>query len=642
MLVILIIAMTLIAVLGASFVSFVGSKQQGFTYLLNGHRANMIAKAGVEWAIRFASEGNDVSDIENKNFVWGKPEEGSFSTSYNDDEDVLTVDGTYQGVKATITLSNFRRYLKSGDISFPLSMDSFVPVESQAGKSITVEQTGVIRLGQGVRDTFGAIWYRGSSAVGNCFDGSCDFGSGFRAYFVFQFAPNSKGDGFTFAVINGTNNTASSIGGDTKAGELMGYGGDSRSYSGDYITSFVDGSGNGLRPPKFAVEFDIFPNMGCDPCSLNSRCDLSNQHIAYVFWGDDNRIDCMDNYTRWISSFSFLANTVIYGNPTIYKYISMENFKTGLSEPNWESCTTSGSECIDNNGSGRWQFFDGSQTPVEYATNSRTYDDNRHTAGTGDNWGNSITRIGPENKRSGESYYESSYNPTAWLADRVNSFTVNHTYAYRMEVVRDRAAGTYTIKSWIIACDPTWSPSTPYEINDQVIPPENNGYNYIALTPGTSGADEPTWSTDETVTDGTAVTWAPIKKWNPATAYRSNDLVMPTVNNGYNYIARIPGTSGAAEPTWSASRTVTDGTVTWEPVPMTICSKYTNGAFGDVRSDYTADSPRLERTVTLLDTTYLDTTYNDAFDKFLFGWTTASGGATQKADVWKFRMSFRR
>jgi len=79
MLVILIIAMTLMAVLGAAFVSMVSSKQQGFILLLNGHRANMIAKAGVEWAIRFASEGNDVSG--DKNFVSGTPEEGSFSAS---------------------------------------------------------------------------------------------------------------------------------------------------------------------------------------------------------------------------------------------------------------------------------------------------------------------------------------------------------------------------------------------------------------------------------------------------------------------------------------------------------------------------------------------------------------------------------
>ena len=704
MLIILIIAMTLIAALGASFVAIVSSKQQGFTLLLNSHRADMIARAGVEWAIRFADEGNDVNG--DRNLVPGKPDEGSFSASYNDTTNVLTVDGTYQGITARTTLSNFPQYLRS-DVSLPLSMASFKPVESQAGKSITVKPTGVISFGQGASNTLGAVWYGGNSNAGNCVNGGCDFGSGFRAYFVFQFAPGSTGDGFTFAIINGTNNTASSIGGDTKAAELMAYGGDSRlsSDSGGhtYINSFVDGTGNGLRPPKFAVEFDIYPNTGCptDPCGSGSRCDPSNEHIAYVFWGNDNRIGCQDNYTRWMSSFSFLANTVIYGtigsNTYLYRLI-MNNLTTGttqptwptekgdtvtesdvqwkecswrayptsynrgevvapsasngfffresepgsqttgLGEPNWTNCVNSGAECSDY--MAKWQnaiFYGSPLLSVNYDTNSRTYDDNKHTAGTGTNAGNSTSGAGPTNTTSGDSYYTSLTNPTNWLADTVNSSTVNPTYAFRMEVVRSSAAGTYRIRSWISKpCDPTWSASTAYAVDDQVKPTANNGYYYTARTAGTSGDKEPTWPKSGTVADGT-VTWAPIGKWNASTAYAVDDQVKPTANNGYYYTARTAGTSGDKEPTWpeSGTATVADGTVTWIPIPMTVCNKYTNGPFGNVRSDYTADSPTLDRTVTL------DTTYNTAFNKFLFGWTTASGGAAQKADVWKFRLTFK-
>jgi len=564
-------------------------------------------------------------------------------TSYNDTTNVLTVNGTYKGITERITLSNFRRYLKIGDVSFPLSkMTSFKPVELQAGKSITVEPTGVIRLGQGVSGTSGAVWYGGDSAAGNCVNGSCDFGSGFRAYFVFQFAPGSTGDGFTFAIINGTDNTASSIGGDTQAAELMAYGGDSRLYSGGYINSFTDSSGNGLRPPKFAVEFDIYPNAGCpaDPCSSNSRCDPSNEHMAYVFWGNDNRINCKDDYTRWMSSFLFRKNTVIYGttggNTYLYRlsdnlttgtiqptwpsgkgeivtesglqwqecswrkstpynrndivapasadgYFFREsasgNPLTGLSEPNWTDCDNSGTECVDNQA--RWQnaaFYGSPALFVHYATNSCTYDDNKHTAGAGTDAGNSTSGAGPTNRTSSDSYYASPTNPTKWLADRTDSFTVNRTYAYRMEVVRNSATGTYQIKSWIKTCDPTWSASTAYSINDQI---------------------------------------------------------RPTVNKGYYYAARKAGTSGATEPTWPASGTVTDGTIAWVPIAMTVCNKYTDGTLGDVQSDYTATSPTLDRTITL------DAIYNTAFSKFLFGWTTASGEAAQKADVWKFRMSFK-
>ncbi|MDD4197663.1 MAG: hypothetical protein PHT96_14835 [Syntrophorhabdaceae bacterium] len=702
MLVILIIAMTVIAALGAAFVSMVGSKQQGFTLLLNGHRATMIARAGVEWAIRFASEGNDVSG--DKDF-----EEGSFSVSPNDTTDVLTVDGTYQGITQRITLSNFRRYLKLGDVSFPLSMASFKPVESQAGRSIAVEKTGIIHLGLQAQNTAGAVWYGGSGVAGNCVNGVCDFGSGFRAYFVFQFAPGSTGDGFTFAITSGDSNTASSVGGDTKMGELMAYGGDSRSYSGDYINSFLDGSGKGLRPPKFAVEFDIDPNTNCpsDTCGSNNRCDPSNQyqHMAYVFWGDDNRITCKDNYTKWMSSFSFLANTVVYGttegntylyrlkgdlttgtteppwptgkgstvaesgvqwqeyswrkstdytwdftgvdvvapsdssDPTAVKgFFFLESrfgtWRTGTSEPTWANCVDPRVECKDNDA--RWQnaFYYGVPR-VNYATNSRTYDDNRHTAGTGTNEGKS-TGVGPTNTTSSDSYY-SPANPTTWLADRANSSTVNRTYAYRMEVVRNSETRTYQIRSWIKTCDPPWSASTEYYINDLIRPTGNNAYYYIATTPGKSGATQPTWSTSGTVPDGT-VTWTPVKipdAWSASTAYAVGYVIRPTVNNGYYYTARTGGTSGATQPTWPASGIVTDGTVTWVPVQMTICNKYTNGTLGDVQSDYTADSPPLDRTITL------DETYNYAFSKFLFGWTTASGGATQRADVWKFRMTFK-
>ena len=720
----LVIAMTLIAVLGASFVSMIGSKQQGFTFILNRHRANMIAKAGVEWAIRCASDGtgvcgdNILSSTISKDF-----EEGSFSTSYKPSEDVLTVNVIYQGVTETIILSNFQQYLRVGDVtSSQLGAGQVSIVASQAGQSITVKPTGVIRLGQGVSNTSGAVWYGGDSAAGNCVNGSCDFGSGFRAYFVFQYAPGSQGDGFTFAITNGANNTANSIGGDSQMGELMAYGGDSRSYSGGYINSFVDGAGNGLRPPKFAVEFDIYPNTSCpaDSCGADNRCDLSNEHIAYVFWGDDNRIGCKDDYTRWMSSFSFLANTVVYGttggNTYLYRLMNdlttgttqpiwpsgqggavMESgvqwqecswrastnysrgevvapsasyittsangfffresrfgavsFSTGWSEPTWTNCISSGDECYENwPGTARWQnaaFYSFPGFPalsVNYATNSRTYDDNKHAAGTGTDAGNSISGAGPTNKRSSDSYYTSPANPTTWLADRGNSSTVNPTYAYRMEVVRNSATGTYRIKSWIKTCDPTWSASTAYAINDRVKPTTNNGYYYIAQTAGTSGATEPAWPatvTDETtVTDGT-VTWVPIQipsippTWSASTVYAINGRVKPTANNGYYYTAVTAGTSGATEPAWSASGAVTDGAVTWVPVPMPVCNNYTNGALGDVRSDYTAHSPTLDRTVTL------DTTYNTAFSKFLFGWTTASGGATQKADVWKFRLTFK-
>lgn len=717
MLVILVIAMTVIAILGAAFVSMVSSKQQGFTLLLNGQRATMIARAGLEWAIRFASEGNIVKGS-NMPFDPDNPNEGSFSTKYDEKTDVLTVDGTYQGTTQRITLSNFRRYSKIPDVSFALSMDSFKPVESTTGQSVAVDKTaGIIHLGLKTHNTAGAVWYGGDIAE-KCTNGVCNFGSGFRAYFVFQYAPGSTGDGFTFAITSGNNNnnTATSIGGDSQMGELMAYGGDSRSYVRyddglDYITSFLDGAGKGLRPPKFAVEFDIYPNASCpdDTCGSNNRCDPSNeQHMAYVFWGDDNRIGCKDTYTRWMSSFSFPANTVVvHGKTDLYRslgdlttgttepswpsgkgstveesgvywkecswrastdytwgnivapsysYISTTAnrfffwesefwsvYKTGESEPTWTDCVYFPDKCPDNNATWQNAFYYGVPR-VNYATNSRTYDDNKHTTDTGTNAGDSTAKTGPTNRRpstpatSSDSYYTIPANPSAWLANAANPSAVNHTYAYRMEVVRNSTAGTYQIKSWIKTCNPSWSASTAYSVNDLIRPTASNEYYnkcyYLALNAGTSGITQPGWSETGTVTDGT-VKWKPVCTWKTSHEYAVDELIRPTASNGYFYTARTAGTSSAAEPTWPEKGRVTDGTVTWLPYPVGICNKYTNGTLGDVQSDYTADSPALNRTITL------DSTYNDLFSKFLFGWTTASGGATQRADVWKFRMTFK-
>ncbi|MBP1748430.1 MAG: hypothetical protein H6Q52_969 [Deltaproteobacteria bacterium] len=119
LLVILIIAITLIAVLGASFVSVVSSKHETFTFLVNGHKANMIAKAGVEWAIRYISDGlSDTGSTyylnlpaqpaTNKVFA-----DGSFNVNWDYiANDYITVNGTYHGITEIITLSNFRRYLQ--------------------------------------------------------------------------------------------------------------------------------------------------------------------------------------------------------------------------------------------------------------------------------------------------------------------------------------------------------------------------------------------------------------------------------------------------------------------------------------------------------------------------------------------------
>ncbi len=170
--------------------------------------------------------------------------------------------------------------------------------------AISVDTIGkTARLGNSAADSCGVLWYsRTNPLVAKCTDGKCDFGCGFRAYFDFRFSSTdisatstTLGDGFTFAVINATNNSTSSRGGPGSGsmGELLCYAG-------------TGSSGLGLRSPKFALEFDTYGNTGAmtaNGCS-SGRADPSNQlnHIALMFWGDNKTGNCTAGCTTCLQA----------------------------------------------------------------------------------------------------------------------------------------------------------------------------------------------------------------------------------------------------------------------------------------------------------------------------------------------------
>lgn len=115
-LVILLVAMTLISVLGASFVSLMSSKQKSFLHQIDSYRALNIANAGVEYAIRFASDGADTLGFSNPALTTERSlGGGSFSISYIYNQtisnDLLSVTGTYNGSSREARLLRFRRYI---------------------------------------------------------------------------------------------------------------------------------------------------------------------------------------------------------------------------------------------------------------------------------------------------------------------------------------------------------------------------------------------------------------------------------------------------------------------------------------------------------------------------------------------------
>ena len=159
--------------------------------------------------------------------------------------------------------------------------------------------------------SFGAFWFRDpdSRSIGGVRNfcnnlGGCLFNDGFRAFFILNFTGSSSGDGLAFGIVNASNNTAASIGGDIDLSELLAYAGDSRKISNPTLaTHFLDGrSGQGLNAPKFAAEFDGLENNqfaticedGSTP-NIGTRNDpdvsgASRDTVQYVFWGSNNTL----------------------------------------------------------------------------------------------------------------------------------------------------------------------------------------------------------------------------------------------------------------------------------------------------------------------------------------------------------------
>ena len=198
------------------------------------------------------------------------------------------------------------------------------------------EKTVNIGGGGSTSDEFGGVWYNEDKAIGGdpntCQVGKCEFGLGMRAFFTLDYA--GDGEGLTFVLLNGALNNHTSIGGDIDLAELIGYAGDSRKVTNPTVGSdYLDGTGNGLRPPKIAVEFDTRTDNGnfqyCNPVassdpadsqqdSRNDPLSADRDAVQYVFWGfdptlfipcradnptyDDNRHNAGESETNWAKS----------------------------------------------------------------------------------------------------------------------------------------------------------------------------------------------------------------------------------------------------------------------------------------------------------------------------------------------------
>ena len=442
-----IFAITAVAVLGTGIYFMTTTSTFSGLGTNDRNRAYQLALAGKDYAVTKNLENTASTYPGGREFTLSNGDK--FRLDIKDDEITSTgivKAGTPYEAKQTI-FAKVLGFTRSADISSAKDIQAFTkPVESKTGLITTDTAAGKVSLGKITtgsavwENNFGALWYRGNAVQGDCSDGRCEFGTGFRAFFVFQINASGTGaDGFTFTVFNGdaATNDAFSVGGDTDKGELMGYAGDSRLMAGGYLdgtmrvaagcpTPLGCAAGRGIQPPKMAIEFDAKTNKDLnDVCVADSRRDGDElpdprNHAGYVFWGDNTTSAC---------------DTTIGAN---------------------------------------------------------AYDDNRHNAGT------DSTSDPRNSKRPSDGVDPSYYNAdTVWPWNWLLNNAPANIYAFRVEVARSptpNAGGNYEyiMKSWIRQCvdaDCTnYSDAHPFantkvEYDDSIDPPTLNRTNPIVLTP---------------------------------------------------------------------------------------------------------------------------------------------------------------
>jgi hypothetical protein len=294
-----VIAMTAISVLGTGIYFLTSTSTFSGLRTNQQNRAYQLALAGKDYALTRPSLGNDVASKYPNGFTFTNGDKFRLVIS----GDTITSTGivnenTPYEARRTITVTKTGFGSQAG-VSFVQDIAAMGIIKPTSAPADFISKTDSAlllgKVGASYQSQFGAVVYSGNAVQGNCLAGKCDFGTGFNAFFVFQFGASSTGDGFTFAFFNGSNNQASSVGGYSGYGELMGYAGDSF-VSGTY---FLDGLGLGIQPPKVAVEFDPYENAsnpvnGCPP----GRNDGSLNHMALVFWGDNTR-SCASTFGKY-------------------------------------------------------------------------------------------------------------------------------------------------------------------------------------------------------------------------------------------------------------------------------------------------------------------------------------------------------
>lgn len=479
----LIIAMVLMSALGVGIYTITTSSTLGELLAGKDYNAYQLAKAGLRYAAL-----QDSSTFTGGTFCMSG---GCFEIAVDNTDPTIARytskgsvnQGTFLAANRQLAYNMPKQTVWSGptrpfsvgdwDINKSTGPHSVITITGGADGNLSTPGDNTVNLGKGTGpsdtapNSYGSIWYGATSTNGSCVAGSCSFGLGLRAFFEFQFITNDNSDdstkfadGFTFAIITALKNTKNRTGGmgSVSEGELIGYAG-----PGNTLDMALY-PGEGLVPPKMALEFDTYPNKGLLPIGKcadeNGICEYSDSDTRSIAYGATTA-DGVEHYnylydrvhTRYGSwgnyHYGVQCNNDTFGDPIV------GTVKACYLLPG--NICASGNRYDYSNKNHVALMFWGAKAVTETDIIGRSctgpsvsYDDNMHGAGKGTSGGDPMNSI-PGVTGVSDGYHEDT--AVNWMED-------TNKYSVRVEIVRPTpdtgisgSTYPYNITAWIVKTD---------------------------------------------------------------------------------------------------------------------------------------------------------------------------------------------
>lgn len=107
-----------------------------------------------------------------------------------------------------------------------------------------------------------------------------------------------------------------------------------------------------------------------------------------------------------------------------------------------------------------------------------------------------------------------------------------------------------------------WQPNTFYNVGEKIKTTNDNSHVYIVASSGTSSPLEPDFKVA-----GASLTkdLKNVDTWTSNFYYEVNEIVIPPNDNGYYYVCTVEGNAGNVQPTWKTNdgEQVMDGNISW-------------------------------------------------------------------------------